>query len=162
MSGAIIFIQEDLKTSDVQLEIFIGIFSIISLLGSLAGGKTSDAMGRKWTMAFAAIVFQSGMSMMSLAPSFAVLMTGRLLAGIWGGFGVMIAPVYIAEISPSFARGSLSSLPEISVNFGILLGYVSNYGFSGLPAHINWRIMLALRIVPSVFVAFSLFVIPAK
>ncbi|KAF4363819.1 hypothetical protein F8388_000484 [Cannabis sativa] len=160
MSGAIIFIQEDLKISEVQVEVLVGILSIISLLGSLAGGKTSDAIGRKWTIGLAAIVFQSGAGIMALSPSFAVLMIGRLLAGIGIGFGVMIAPVYIAEIAPAVARGSLTSFPEIFVNFGILLGYVSNYAFSGLPAHINWRIMLGVGILPSIFIGFALFVIP--
>ncbi|KAK9267263.1 hypothetical protein L1049_009685 [Liquidambar formosana] len=160
MSGAIIFIQEDLKITEVQEEVLVGILSIISLLGSLAGGKTSDAIGRKWTMAFAAIVFQTGAAIMALAPSFTVLMIGRLFAGVGIGFGVMIAPVYIAEISPSISRGSLTSFPEIFINFGILLGYVSNYAFSGLPVHINWRIMLAVGIIPSIFIGFALFVIP--
>lgn len=160
MSGAIIFIKEDLNITEVQEEILVGILSIISLLGSLAGGKTSDAIGRKWTMAFASIIFQSGAGIMALAPSFTVLMIGRFFAGIGIGFGVMITPVYIAEISPSTARGSLTSFPEIFINFGILLGYVSNYLFSGLPAHINWRIMLAVGILPSIFIAFALFFIP--
>lgn len=160
MSGAILFIQEDLKISQVQQEVLVGILSIISLFGSLAGGKTSDTLGRKWTIALAVIVFQSGAAIMALAPSFVILMTGRLLAGIGIGFGVMIAPVYIAEISPSVARGSLTSLPEICINLGILLGYISNYAFSGLPAHINWRIMLGVGIFPSIFLGFALFVIP--
>ncbi|GAB2298698.1 Probable polyol transporter 4 [Dionaea muscipula] len=160
MSGAIIFIQEDLKITEVQQEVLVGILSIISLLGSLAGGKTSDAVGRKWTMALAAAVFQSGAAIMALAPNFEVLMIGRLLAGIGIGFGVMIAPVYIAEISPSIARGSLTSFPEIFINLGILLGYISNYAFSGLPVHYNWRVMLGVGILPSVFIGFALFIIP--
>lgn len=160
MSGAIIFIQEDLKITEVQEEVLVGILSIVSLFGSLAGGRTSDAIGRKWTMALAAVIFQIGAVIMTLAPSFEVLMIGRFLAGIGIGFGVMIAPVYIAEISPTIARGSLTSFPEVFINFGILLGYVSNYAFSGLPAHINWRIMLAVGILPSVFIGFALFVIP--
>ncbi|KAF2303374.1 hypothetical protein GH714_017545 [Hevea brasiliensis] len=160
MSGAILFIQQDLKISEVQQEVLVGILSIISLFGSLAGGKTSDAIGRKWTIALAAIVFQTGAAIMTLAPSFAILMTGRLLAGIGIGFGVMIAPVYIAEISPTVARGFLTSFPEIFINLGILLGYVSNYAFSGLPVHINWRVMLGVGILPSVFMGFALFVIP--
>ncbi|KAL6991029.1 putative polyol transporter 4 [Sarracenia purpurea var. burkii] len=160
MSGAIIFIQEDLHINEVQEEVLVGILSIISLLGSLAGGKTSDAIGRKWTMAFAAVVFQTGATIMAFAPSFTVLMLGRLLAGIGIGFGVMIAPVYIAEISPAVARGSLTSFPEIFINLGILLGYVSNYAFSGLPAHVNWRVMLGVGVLPSVFIGFALFVIP--
>ncbi|KAJ0081630.1 hypothetical protein Patl1_10810 [Pistacia atlantica] len=133
MSGAIIFMEEDLKISEVQREVLVGILSIISLLGSLAGGKTSDVL---------------------------VLMIGRVLAGVGTGFGVMIAPVYIAEISPSVARGSLTSFPGIFINFGILLGYISNFAFSVLPVHINWRIMLGAGILPSNFMGCALFVIP--
>lgn len=160
MSGAIIFIQEDLKISEVQQEVLVGILSIISLLGSLAGGKTSDAIGRKWTIGLAAVIFQTGGAVMALAPSFKVLMIGRLMAGVGIGFGVMIAPVYIAEISPAIARGSLTSFPEIFINFGILLGYISNYAFSRLPSHINWRIMLGVGLIPSLVIAIALFVIP--
>lgn len=160
MSGAILFIQEDLKITEVQEEVLVGCLSIISLLGSLAGGKTSDAIGRKWTIALASFVFQTGAAVMTLAPSFQVLMVGRLLAGVGIGFGVMIAPVYIAEISPAIARGSLTSFPEIFINLGILLGYISNYAFSGLPVHINWRIMLGVGILPSVFIGLALFIIP--
>lgn len=160
MSGAIIFIHEDLKITEVQEEVLVGILSIVSLLGSLGGGRTSDAIGRKWTMAVAAVIFQIGAIVMTLAPSFEILMMGRLLAGIGIGFGVMIAPVYIVEISPTVSRGSLTSFPEIFINLGILLGYVSNYAFSGLPSHINWRIMLAVGILPSIFIGFALFVIP--
>ncbi|KAH9614374.1 hypothetical protein KSS87_022634 [Heliosperma pusillum] len=160
MSGAIIFIQEDLNITEVQEEVLVGCLSIVSLFGSLAGGRTSDAIGRKWTIALAAIVFQAGAVVMTLSHSFAMLMAGRLLAGIGIGFGVMIAPVYIAEISPAVNRGSLTSFPEIFINFGILLGYISNYAFSGLPAHQSWRVMLGVGILPSVLIAVALFIIP--
>ncbi|KAG8641453.1 probable polyol transporter 4 [Manihot esculenta] len=160
MSGAIIFIQEDLNITEVQEEVLVGCLSIVSIFGSLAGGRTSDAIGRKWTMGLAAVVFQCGAAMMALAPSFQILMVGRILAGIGIGFGVMIAPVYIAEISPTIARGSLTSFPEIFINLGILLGYVSNYAFSNLPVHTCWRVMLAVGILPSVFIAVALFIIP--
>lgn len=160
MSGCILFIQRDLHINEVQQEVLVGCLSFISLLGSLAGGRTSDAVGRKWTIGLAAVVFQAGAAVMTLAPSFQVLMVGRLLAGVGIGFGVMIAPVYIAEISPAASRGSFTSFPEIFINLGILLGYISNYAFSGLPDHINWRVMLAVGILPSVSIAFALLVIP--
>ncbi|KAG0528131.1 hypothetical protein BDA96_06G292200 [Sorghum bicolor] len=150
----------DLHINEVQQEVLVGCLSFISLLGSLAGGRTSDALGRKWTIGLAAVVFQAGAAVMTLAPSFGVLMVGRLLAGIGIGFGIMIAPVYIAEISPAVSRGSFTSFPEIFINLGILLGYISNYAFSGLPDHINWRVMLAVGILPSVSIAFALLVIP--
>uniref|UniRef100_A0A6N2M032 Major facilitator superfamily (MFS) profile domain-containing protein n=1 Tax=Salix viminalis TaxID=40686 RepID=A0A6N2M032_SALVM len=160
MSGAIIFIHEDLKITEVQEEVLIGCLSILSLFGSLAGGRTSDIIGRKWTMALAAIIFQTGAATMTFAPSFEVLILGRFLAGIGIGFGVMIAPIYIAEISPSVTRGSLTSFPEIFINLGILLGYVSNFAFSGLPEHINWRVMLGVGTLPSLFIGAALFIIP--
>lgn len=159
MSGAIIFIQEDLKITEVQ-EVLVGCLSILSLFGSLAGGRTADLIGRKWTMALAAVIFQTGAAVMTLAHSFQVLMIGCFLAGIGIGLGGMIAPVYIAEISPSVNRGSLTSFPEIFIKLGILLGYVSNYVSSGLPVHTNWRVMLAVGILPSVFIGLALFIIP--
>ncbi|CAL9104332.1 unnamed protein product [Musa textilis] len=160
MSGCIIFIQKDLHITEVQQEVLIGCLSFLSLVGSLAAGRTSDAIGRKWTIGLAAIIFQTGAAIMAFAPSFQVLILGRLLAGVGIGFGVMIAPVYIAEISPTVSRGSFTSFPEIFINLGILLGYISNYVFSGLPEHISWRIMLGIGILPSVFIGFALFVIP--
>ncbi|XP_048553671.1 probable polyol transporter 4 isoform X1 [Triticum urartu] len=160
MSGCIIFIQKDLHIDEVQQEVLVGCLSFISLLGSLAAGRTSDAIGRKRTIGLAAAIFQAGAAVMALAPSFAALMAGRLLAGIGIGFGLMVAPVYISEISPAALRGSLASLPEIFISFGILLGYVSNLAFAGLPDHVNWRVMLAAGILPSISVAYVLTVIP--
>ncbi|KAJ4825872.1 hypothetical protein Tsubulata_024321 [Turnera subulata] len=72
-------------------------------------------------------ITETGAAVMTLVPSFEILMVGRFLAGIGIGFGVMIAPVYIAEISSSVARGSFTSFPENFINLGILLGYVSNF-----------------------------------
>lgn len=160
MSGAIIYIQKDLHISEVQQEILVGCLSIVSLFGSLAGGRTSDIIGRRWTLGLAAIIFQTGALIMALAPSFPVLMFGRLFSGLGVGFGLMIAPVYIAEVSPTTARGSFTSFPEIFTNAGILLGYISNYAFSGLPAHVSWRLMLGVVTLPSVFIGIALFMIP--
>jgi sugar porter (SP) family MFS transporter len=160
MSGCIIFIQKDLHITEVQQEVLVGCLGFISLLGSLAAGRTSDAIGRRWTIGLAAAVFQGGAVIMALAPSFGLLMAGRLLAGIGIGIGIMVAPVYISEISPETLRGSLASLPEIFISFGILIGYVSNLAFAGLPDNINWRVMLAAGILPSISIAFVLLVIP--
>ncbi|KAH7404616.1 hypothetical protein KP509_15G034400 [Ceratopteris richardii] len=40
------------------------------------------------------------------------------------------------------------------------MGYVSNYVFSGLPAHIAWRIMLGLGILPAVSLAVGVLFMP--
>ncbi|KAI3765051.1 hypothetical protein L2E82_15075 [Cichorium intybus] len=160
MSGAIIFIQQDLNISEVQVEVVVGILNIVSLIGSLAGGKASDNIGRKGTMALGAFIFQFGVILMSMAPNFGILLIGRLVTGIGIGFAILIVPIYIVEISPTTSRGLLTSFPEIFINFGILLGYVSGYVFRGLPVHTSWRIMLGIGIIPSVFIGLALLVIP--
>ncbi|PTQ35936.1 hypothetical protein MARPO_0067s0030 [Marchantia polymorpha] len=149
MSGAVLYIKEDLELEQWQVELLVGSLSIISLLGASASGRVADAVGRRWTMSVAAAFFLVGSLAMGIAPSFGVLMGGRLLAGIGVGFALMVAPVYTAEVSPASSRGSLVSLPEIFINIGILLGYVFSYMLAGLPENINWRIMLGLGAFPS-------------
>lgn len=160
MSGAIIFIQEDLNITEVQEEVLVGSLNIVSLVGAAIAGRTSDAIGRRWTMALAALIFLMGATTMGLAPSFLLLMGGRLLAGIGVGFALVIAPVYTAELSPASSRGALTSLPEIFINAGILLGYISNYFLSGLPAHLSWRLMLGLGVVPSFLLGLAVLAMP--
>jgi MFS family permease len=116
MSGCIIFIHKDLHITEVQQEVLVGCRSFISFLGSIAAGRTLDIIGRKWTIGLAAAVFQAGAAIMACAPSFAALMAGRLL----GGVGIMVAPVYISEITPATLRGSMASFPEMLISWGLL------------------------------------------
>ncbi|KAK1679236.1 hypothetical protein QYE76_040084 [Lolium multiflorum] len=160
MSGASLYIQKDLKITDVQLEIVVGILSIYSLIGSFAAGRMSDWIGRRFTVVFAAAFFFAGALLMGFAGGYVMLMFGRLVSGIGVGFAVVIAPVYTAEISPASARGFLTSLPEIFINLGILLGYVSNYTFARLPLHLGWRFMLGIGAAPSVLLAVLVFYMP--
>lgn len=160
MSGAGIFIKDDLKISDVQLEIVMGILNVYSLLGSAAAGRTSDWIGRRYTIVLAAIFFFIGAILMGVAPNYGLLMGGRFVAGIGVGYALMIAPVYTAEVSPAASRGFLTSFPEVFINIGILLGYVSNVAFSGLPENLGWRIMLGVGAIPSIFLAIGVLAMP--
>ncbi|GMY36023.1 probable polyol transporter 6 [Fagus crenata] len=160
MSGAVLYIRENMNISSTQIEILVGSLNVCSLIGSLASGKTSDWIGRRYTIILAAATFLIGALLMGLAPSFLFLMAGRVVAGIGVGFSLMIAPVYVAELSPALTRGFLTSLPEVFINLGILLGYIANYTLSGLPQHINWRLMLGLAAFPAIIVALGVLVMP--
>ncbi|KAK8268202.1 hypothetical protein V6Z12_D11G050400 [Gossypium hirsutum] len=97
---------------------------------------------------------------MGYAPNYAILMTGRCTAGVGVGFALMIAPVYSAEISSPSTRGFLTSLPELCISFGILLGYTSNYLFGKLTLRLGWRMMLGVAAVPSLALAFGILKMP--
>ncbi|KAF7813676.1 polyol transporter 5-like [Senna tora] len=160
MSGAALLIKEDMGISSVQEEILVGTLNVFSLIGSLASGKTSDLIGRRYTIVLSAITFLLGALLMGLAPSFPVLLAGRVVAGIGVGYALMIAPLYTAELSPAMNRGLLTSLPEVFITLGILLGYITNYSLTGLPPNINWRIMLGLAAVPAIGIGLGVIAMP--
>ncbi|KAJ4967576.1 hypothetical protein NE237_019425 [Protea cynaroides] len=160
MSGAAIFIKEDLHINDTQVEILIGTLKLYSLIGSTAAGRTSDWIGRRYTIVIAAVIFFIGAIMMGLAVNYAFLMLGRFVAGIGVGYALMIAPVYTAELAPASCRGFLTSFTEISTNSGILLGYISNYAFGRLSLKLGWRIMLGIGAIPSVFLVLGVLAMP--
>ncbi|KAF9684341.1 hypothetical protein SADUNF_Sadunf04G0108300 [Salix dunnii] len=153
MSGAKDYIQTDLKLSDVQVGFLVGTLNWYSLFGSAAAGVTSDWIGRRYTIVVAGAIFFAGALLMGFSTNYAFLMVARFVAGIGVGYALMIAPVYTAEVSPASSRGFLTSFPEVFINAGILLGYVSNYAFSKLPTNLGWRIMLGIGAIPSVFLA---------
>ncbi|TVU38211.1 hypothetical protein EJB05_11568 [Eragrostis curvula] len=160
MSGASLYIKNDLKINDVQLEVLMGILNVYSLIGSFAAGRTSDWIGRRYTIVLAAVIFFAGAFLMGFAVNYGMLMFGRFVAGIGVGYALMIAPVYTAEVSPASARGFLTSFPEVFINFGILLGYVSNFAFAHLPENLNWRVMLGIGAAPSVVLALMVLGMP--
>ncbi|XP_010527590.1 PREDICTED: polyol transporter 5-like [Tarenaya hassleriana] len=160
MSGAIIYIKRDLKIGDGKIQVLTGILNIFSLIGSCAAGRTSDWIGRRYTIVLAGAIFFVGAILMGFATNYAFLMFGRFVAGIGVGYALMIAPVYTAEVSPASSRGFLNSFPEVFINAGILLGYVSNYAFSKLPENLSWRFMLGVGAIPSVFLAVGVLAMP--
>ncbi|KAL5074555.1 hypothetical protein RYX36_004285 [Vicia faba] len=161
MSGAMIFIKEDLGISDTQQEILAGILNVCALVGSLTAGRTSDVIGRRYTIFLASILFIIGAILMGYGPNYAVLMVGRCVCGLGVGFALMVAPVYSTEISSAASRGFLTSLPEICIALGIFLGYISNY-FLGkhFSLKLGWRLMLGIAAIPSIFVAFVILSMP--
>nr|AEI98623.1 hypothetical protein 111O18.10 [Coffea canephora] len=160
MSGAMIFIKEEFDVKESQLEVVAGILNMCALVGSLCAGRTSDMIGRRYTIVIASLIFLLGSVVMGYSPSYGVLLAGRCTAGVGVGFALMIAPVYSAEISSPSYRGFLSSLPEVGISVGILLGYISNISLSGLPLHLNWRLMLGIAAVPSLCLAIGVLKMP--
>lgn len=160
LSGAKIYIQRDFKLEDSQVELLVGILNFVSSVGGLFSGRLSDWIGRKKTVALACVIFLAGAAAMAAAPSYEVLMVGRIITGVGVGTGLTIAPLYMAELSPKRIRGALVSMNEVAINVGILLGFVAGYAFSGLSDNVSWRWMLGVGAVPPVIILLSLLIMP--
>ncbi|WVZ50203.1 hypothetical protein U9M48_001479 [Paspalum notatum var. saurae] len=160
MSGAQLFIREDLGLTDVQVEVLTGSMNLFMLVSILGAGWAADVLGRRGTLLLANAFLMAGALAMSLGSSYAALMAARFVTSVGVGFSRVVAPVYNAEISPPSTRGVLSSLLDMFVNVGILLSYVSNYALAGLPVHVGWRVMFAIGALPPAFLAAGVLAMP--
>ncbi|KAG0530730.1 hypothetical protein BDA96_05G211800 [Sorghum bicolor] len=160
MSGAQLFIREDLGLSDAQIEVLAGSFNVFMLLSILAAGWAADLLGRRGTLVLANVFLMAGALAMSLGGSYSALMAARCITSLGSGFSVVVTSVYNAEISPASMRGFLSSFLDMFITIGLLLSYVSNYAFAGLPVHLGWRIMYAVGVVPPVLLAMGVLAMP--
>ena len=117
-TGAGILLRDSMNLKDEQLELFMGSLNLFAMIGALCASTISDRFGRRGGFIVAACGFIIGVSIMSLAETFAVLMFGRVFVGLGVGFGLAIDPIYISEISPASHRGRLVTWSEIATNVG--------------------------------------------
>ena len=89
-------------------------------------------------------------------PEFAA---ARLTGGLAIGVASLLAPIYIAEISPARIRGRLVALNQMAIMSGILLAYLVNWGLSFQGGE-SWRWMFAVAVAPSLFFLVGLFFVP--
>jgi MFS transporter, SP family, arabinose:H+ symporter len=132
-----------------------------TLAGALLAGQPGDRFGARACLRAIAVAYIISGIGCALAPSWAMLMVFRVLAGVAIGASSVLAPVYIAEIAPPARRGLMVGAFQFNIVFGILVAYLSNYliGTLGLGAD-EWRWKFAVTLAPAVLLFGLLFTIP--
>ena len=74
------------------------------------------------------------------------------------GAASALIPTYLAELSPADKRGTMSSLFQLMVMTGILLAYITNYGFAGF--YTGWRWMLGFAAIPAAILFLGGLILP--
>lgn len=158
MADAEAYIQVDFKLSDGLMELIIGSLNFISAFGALMGGPTADKYGRKPTVVLCCGFYLVGTLLMTCAPSWEFLLCGRIITGLGVGVSLVIVPVYVSEISPKEVRGKLVTIFDVSINAGILLGYIVGLVLEFLVYSdtVRWRLALGLGLVSPLIVLISL------
>ena len=152
IGGAAVFIVQDFTLSEVETEVLMGVLNFCAIIGAAVSHVLTDRYGRCRTFAISSVVFIVGVTLMASAPSYGPLLLGRVITGIGTGFGFAIDPLYISEISPKHYRGRLVTASEIGLNVGIILGFVADYAFRGLPPSSAWRSMLGAGLIMPLFI----------
>ncbi len=131
-----------------------------TLFGSIFGGIPTDRYGRKKILLLLGILFAISAIGSALANNPYVFSFFRFIGGIGIGVSSVVAPTYISEISTPKTRGKLGALYQFNIVFGILVAFLSNYFLQGVGGENDWRWMLGILVVPSVFFTIMVFGIP--
>ena len=151
ISGASPLIESDFGLSVAQTGFITSSVLIGSCAGALSIGALSDRFGRKKLLILAAILFLLGSGMCAGSTGFLMMVVARIILGLAVGAASSLTPAYLAELAPKERRGSLSTLFQLMITFGILLAYASNLGFLGhnIGGIRDWRWMLGSALVPA-------------
>jgi SP family galactose:H+ symporter-like MFS transporter len=146
IAGAILFIRVEFALTPVLTEVTVAASLLGAMLGATAGGRIADCWGRRRPLFLIAVLGILGPLCTSLAPNTAWLILGRVLTGACFGMASFVAPLYIAELSPSQSRGRMVSIYTLAVMVGMMISYLIDYAFS--TRHL-WRYMFALGSIPA-------------
>ncbi len=151
----------------------VGFVVSCALLGSALGawyaGPLADRVGRVRTMRIAA--FLLAISALGSGLVFGVwdLILWRVVGGIGVGIASVIAPTYIAEVSPAHARGRLGSMQQLAIVLGIFAALLSDAWLAGAAGGAAqplwfglaaWRWMFLVAVVPALIYGVLVFGIP--
>ncbi|KAG6022191.1 hypothetical protein E4U41_002299 [Claviceps citrina] len=150
MSGIITgpyFIDYFDHPSKAHIGTMVAILEIGAFIASLVVGRVGDIIGRRRTILYGSCIFFVGGALQTAATSMAMMMVGRIVAGLGVGMLSTIVPVYQSEISPPHNRGKLACI-EFSGN---IIGYTTSvwvdYGCGFIENNLSWRLPLLMQCV---------------
>ncbi|MBE2999498.1 sugar porter family MFS transporter [Nocardiopsis sp. HNM0947] len=169
INGAVDAIQGRFDVGPGTLGFTVASALLGCVLGAALTGQLADRLGRLPVMRIAGVLFV--VSAIGSALPFGIwdLTAWRILGGVAIGLASVIAPTYIAEVSPAAYRGRLASLQQLAIVLGIAASQLVNYAIAqaadGSAANMlgpvqAWQWMLGIEVVPAaLYIALS-FCIP--
>lgn len=158
ISGALLYLKKDFNANDVAQEWIVSVLLLGAIAGAILSGYLADKLSRKWTKVISGVIYVVGALGCAFAVSIPMLIGFRFLLGISVGTASFVAPLYISEVSPPRVRGGLVSFNQLAITSGILLAYLVNFAFSGVPD--GWRWMLGVAAIPGAALAIGMLTVP--
>ena len=159
INGAVTAVREDFSMSSGVTGFVVASALLGAALGAWGAGRLSDRYGRIGVMVAAAVLFIVSALGSGLATGPVSLTIWRVVGGVGVGAASVIAPAYIAEISPASIRGRLGSLQQLAIVVGIFVALLVDFliadaaGGAGEPWLLGleaWRWMFLSEVLPGV------------
>ncbi|GHC80708.1 sugar transporter [Nocardiopsis terrae] len=169
INGAVDAIQQRFEVGPGVLGFTIAAALLGCVVGAATAGNLADRLGRIRVMQIAGVLFAVSAIGSALPFSVVDLTLWRIVGGAAIGMASVIAPTYIAEVSPAAYRGRLASLQQLAIVLGIACSQLVNYAIAqaaggsaqnALGPVQAWQWMLGIEVLPAlVYLSLSL-VIP--
>lgn len=160
ISGAVLQLKSKFCLSCFDQELVVSSMLFGALLGSIFGGIIVDRFGRRLTIIVNAVVFIIGAILAAAAPTFNVVVAGRIILGFAVSLSAIAECIYISEIAPAKSRGLLVSLNELGITVGLLVAYLINYACIDIEN--GWRYMFGISIIPALIQGIGMVFLPAS
>ncbi|WP_066521163.1 sugar porter family MFS transporter [Curtobacterium ammoniigenes] len=158
VSGAILFIKKDLHAGPTEQEWIVSVLLLGAIGGALISAFAADAFSRKWTKVVSGSVYFVAAIACAFAVDVPMLIVARFVLGLAVGTASFVSPLFISESAPPRIRGGLVSFNQLAVTTGILISYLVNTAFTGVPG--NWRWMLGIAAIPGAALAIGMLTVP--
>ncbi|WP_158768645.1 sugar porter family MFS transporter [Paraglaciecola sp. L1A13] len=149
-------------------------FNVSSMLlgcavGAFSAGRLADRFGRRPLLITAAVFFIISAWGSGVSTSSMEFVVYRILGGLAVGAASVMAPAYISEIAPARFRGTLSSIQQVAIIFGLFSAFVSNYFLADIAGASTaefwmgfqaWRWMFWIELIPASLFLIALMFIP--
>jgi SP family xylose:H+ symportor-like MFS transporter len=157
-------VEGSLETIFELNRFWLGFTVAIALVGTAVGAITisrpGDYFGRKKVLIALAVLYTLSALGSALSRSWYSLLIYRFIGGLAVGGSSVMAPMYIAEISPARLRGRLVALFQFNIVTGILIAFLSNYLIDTFTENYSWRWMLGVMAIPAFIYFVFLFFVP--
>lgn len=158
ISGAILFIDKELKLNSLTTGIVVSAILFGAMIGAAVGGTLADRYGRRRIVLAAAATFCVGALGCAASWNVGSLVIFRIILGTAVGGASTLVPMYLSELAPAKIRGALSTLNQLMVMSGILLAYIIDFLFANVAG--DWRWMLGFAFVPGALLFLGMLLAP--
>lgn len=142
------FSKNGINFNSGEKAILTSIISLGTILGSLLSPYISDNYGRRFCLIWALITFFCiGIILQVSHASFALLLSGRFINGIAVGIISSVIPLFQAEVSPRWIRGSIISFYQWAITWGLLVSSAISQGTRHIDDDRCYRIPIGLQFV---------------
>lgn len=168
ISGVMSYAGPEFDLTDGQVGWVVSSPSWAAMIAMIFSGRLSDVMGRKRILLIVAFLYAVSALFSAYALSFEMLVIARMIGGLAFGAALILAPMYIAEISTPENRGKLVSIQQLNIVLGFFAAFLSNYFFNEYNTPENtflnddtvWRWMLGVELIPALLYFGALFFVP--